>query len=61
MIENDRLIEQKADEEYFLFMKEWGIADRLSNGDLGRPTSIEIWHHAWRSALKVLTKDKNHS
>lgn len=55
MIGNDRLIEQKADEEFFEFLKRWGEANRMSNGKLGRPTSIEIWHHSWRSALKYFT------
>jgi len=56
VIENDRLIEQKADEEFFEFLKRWGVANRMSGGELGGPTSIEIWHHAWRSALKYFAK-----
>ena len=52
MIENDRLIEQKADEEFFAFLMRWGDANRLSGGSLGKPSSIEIWHHAFRSGLK---------
>ena len=56
MIGNDRLIEQKADEEFFEFSKRWGEANKMCDGELGEPTSIEIWHHAWRSALKYFAK-----
>lgn len=46
-------IEKQADEAFSAFWKRWQSMPASHLVDAGLPTSIEVWHHAWRTALGV--------
>ena len=56
------MYEKRADEAseqaYRQFRSRWEKADRAHSGDMGAPTSSEVWAHAWRAALAFAAAQK---
>ena len=44
-------VERDADEAFSIFWKRWHSVCPAELRDIGEPTQIEVWHHAWRASM----------